>query len=244
MTLTSHLIAEQIAGVARSFASNELAFLSLTSKIERPFLDRLAFALFSIFGDAGWFVAREWPLPGGRGRVDIAVLNGESAHTLLEGKAMVSFDCTRDGSKQSEYPRLVQKDLDRLAGTPLPGAQVFCLLLASHPLNPIPTSARNVFKYTRDINRAFDRFGSAPRVREVCDTNLRRYLVPSMSIVDGCVPGGCAYGVRVELLWWLMGPFTTTGDLRILREPPSNTAMQRTRARMASHRASAGGTGR
>jgi hypothetical protein len=213
--ITSQFIVEQIADVVRSFAPDELAYLALTSKIERPFLDRLAFAISSVVKDPGWFVAREWRLPHRNERVDIAILNGTCADTVVEGKAMVTFDATRRGLKQSEFPRFLQADLDRFAILESFDSQVFLLLLATHPLDPIPAAVRTVFKYSQGINRALEKYGSASRVREVCDSNIRRHLVPGLPITDGCVHGGIAYDVRVELLWWLIGPFSVGKGFRV-----------------------------
>jgi hypothetical protein len=216
MEPSSALIASRLESVSSSFAPDEIAFLALTSKIERPIVDRLSFALFSELQFPEWLVAREWPIPG-YGRVDLAILKQGVPHTMLEAKAMASFDCTRDGEKQSEYPKLLQADLDRLAGALLPDTQVFSLLIATHPLDPLLSESHGVLKYVGGFNGALRRYAGAKRVREVCEENLMKYLREALPSVAGTISGGAAFGTRVELLWWLFGPFTKRAGLHILR---------------------------
>ena len=79
-------VAVWLEAAAASFAPGELAYLALTSKIERPLQDRLAWLLHTRLPDL--VVSREWRA------TDIAILSAgaESPLVLLEAKAMYSFD--------------------------------------------------------------------------------------------------------------------------------------------------------
>ena len=51
------------------FSDNELAYLALTSKVEQPIRDRLAFALYGAIGEE-CVVSREWAKPRSKKRID------------------------------------------------------------------------------------------------------------------------------------------------------------------------------
>jgi len=214
---TSDLIGEHLSSLAESFAADELAFLAMTSKIERPVLDRLAFALSSSLWPSGWLVAREWRGIGSL-RIDLAILRGLVPHVLVEAKSMVSFDCTKQGQGQREYADHLQNDLKRFEKENLPDTQIFSLLLAIHPRDPIPRALQGVFKYWVGVDRAMRRFASEDKIRDACEKNLLRFLRPDILLKSGSISGGTAFEVRMDLLWWLFGPFTSPKKLRILRE--------------------------
>ncbi len=105
-TVSGEQLAEWLEAAAASIDPGELAYLALTSKIERPLQDRLAWLLHIRL--PGWVVSREWRA------IDIAILSAgaESPLVLLEAKAMYSFDVAwehRAGA--ATYPRLMQQDI-------------------------------------------------------------------------------------------------------------------------------------
>ena len=79
-------LAQCLERAAKTFAPGELAYLALTSKIDRPLQDRLAWSLRTQL--PALVVSREWR------NTDIAVLSadGRSPMVLLEAKARYSFD--------------------------------------------------------------------------------------------------------------------------------------------------------
>lgn len=104
----AELIAANMQFLGKDFRSNELAYLALTSKIEFPIRDRLAFRLCQrLLESSDLAVAREWK------KYDLAVVtDGSEARLLLEAKAMYSFDLfTRSGSK---FVRACSKDRKKL----------------------------------------------------------------------------------------------------------------------------------
>jgi hypothetical protein len=223
MSLPASFFIEQINRAACSFAKDELAFLALTSKVERPFLDRLSWGVFLALRGSEYAVSRECPVSKGV-RADLVVFKGARPISLIEAKAMASFDCTRDGTMQREYPNALQSDLDRYANADLPDADIFCLLLSSHPLSLLPRQLAGVVKYVTGFNRAFDRFGTASEIRAVSERNLLKCTRQDKLKASGSFEGGSAYGVSIELLWWLFGPFRSSADLHILREQCRLTA--------------------
>jgi len=210
-------ILEAIERAARSFADSELAFLALTSKIERPFFDRLAFHLHCL-AQPSCAVAREWPVPGSSGcRADLALLSNAGPVALLEGKAIYTFDPTRNRASNTGFVDRMQSDLDRLESARLSSADVYCLLLATHPCSPVPEERGVLIKYPKKINSAFRRIGNEAEIYELADRMVRENTDDGALRGSGRVPGGTALGISVDLAWWLFGPFQSPDNLQICR---------------------------
>lgn len=79
-------IINSFTNFVQEFQTNELAYLSLTTKIELPFRDRLAYSLFKELDAKNIIVSREWK------RTDLALLQNGLPSVLIELKAMYSFD--------------------------------------------------------------------------------------------------------------------------------------------------------
>src|SRR5690348_7326338 len=100
-------IAEAASEAFGAFALGELAYLALTSKIEHPIRDRMAFYLHSKFSGAGSIVAREWK------RVDLAVIASDGKPScLVELKACYTFDALE---KEPWFLEPVSSDLVKIA---------------------------------------------------------------------------------------------------------------------------------
>jgi hypothetical protein len=73
-----------------SFERGELAYLAVTSKVEFPVRDRLAWELHRGLEDRSLLVAREWR------RADMAVVREGDAVVVIEGTALYAFDVLRE----------------------------------------------------------------------------------------------------------------------------------------------------
>ena len=208
------LLVDWIGRAGRSFANGELAYLALTSKIERPLLDRIAFSAQRVL-QGGAMVGREFSIRGA-GRADVAILENGRVRCVIEGKAMAVADCTRTEPKRREYAERMEQDLEKYRNAPLPGAEIFCLLFGVHPLSRIP-SELVVVKYLSLLNSAYTRLGSAECIYEDADRNLQSYLRDGLLIASGVLEGGVAFGIPVEIRWWCYGPFRSPSELAILR---------------------------
>jgi hypothetical protein len=203
-----------IEAAGKSFSSDELAFLALTSKVERPFVDRISYQLFRELESTVYTVAREFPL--GDARIDLAVLQSSSVVVALEAKAMYSGDCVGRDRRQRSYPMLLDKDLRRFVTT-YARPQIYCLLLATHPLSAPSPALGKVVKYPRLVRRAFDLLGTAEHIRETATAYLDSHIQQNTRLASSSIDAGKAFGVQVEILWWLYGPFMAPEQLSILR---------------------------
>lgn len=182
-----------LAGAAKSFAENELAYLALTSKVEHPIRDRVAWALHSTL--TTHFVAREWR------RCDLAILetNGSPA-ALVEAKAMYSYDAVSD-RKMAAYRGWMVSDIakaNKLASGS--SAEVFVLLLVTHVVG-LPDAPDGVVKYRRHIERA-----TAPHLLVRSRTAIRECVADLGVARNEKLCTGNALGVDVSLEYWLIGP--------------------------------------
>src|SRR3954447_11031963 len=102
------ILRDELARLGRRFERDELAFLALTSKIELPIRDRLAYSLYQRLDEC--LVAREWK------RVDLAVLSddGKTPVMLLEAKALFTFDLIGDDVWVDRFPQKVREDVKAL----------------------------------------------------------------------------------------------------------------------------------
>ena len=158
---TIDTIARTLENVAESFAPNELAYLALTSKIEHPIRDRLAWAMHTELWPE-YLSAREWR------RTDLAVLDRQASPVvLLEAKAMYSFDgCTEAGF--SQYLGYLRSDRAKASTLAEPETTVLLLLLATHPEGAIDARLNGVVKYRSGITAAAQRRPDPHAVRTTC----------------------------------------------------------------------------
>lgn len=197
----AEVLREELAVLERLFESDELAFLALTSKAELPVRDRLAFALHRRL--RGLLVAREWK------RVDLAVLaeDGKTPEMLLEAKALYTFDLIGDDAWADRYPQRVRDDVAALRSRPdlSEQTQLFALILATHPLHVSGPKLREIAKYSNGVAKALAALGSADAVMKQADKAIKATLPPETDLVAaGRLLGGTAYGIEVEVPYWLV----------------------------------------
>jgi hypothetical protein len=215
MDLTN-LLRVAITRASESFVKDELAFLALTSKVERPFLDRVAFQLHRGMESSGTVVAREYPVFVGV-RADIAILRAGDLIGAIEGKAMYTADCLTGRGLGPEYPKRMHADLQRYATTQNDGLQVFTLLVATNPGTQVPESLQSIIKYSRLVNRGFQIHSSALELERIAGEYLEAQISAQVTIANGKLDAGKAFEIPVALLWWLYGPFSGQAGWAILR---------------------------
>jgi len=197
------LLDHELAQIDERFAENELAFLALTSKIELPIRDRLAYRLFDRL--PALHVAREWK------RVDLAALSAEQPPVplmLLEAKALYTFDLVGDDAWVERYPAKVESDLHKLRGLKDVSreTELFALVLATHPVGPIEPSLRQVAKYSSGVDKAIKALGDATAVADAARSFLQSRLEMLGPLRGGEIAAGEAYGVTIQIHYSLVGP--------------------------------------
>ena len=195
----SQILLAALSDARSFFATDELAYLALTSKIELPFRDRLAFRLHKDFAaHEEVVVSREWD------RVDLAVLRGAQPKVLIELKAMYSFDMQGKGAP-TNFPKLVAKDVEKLqnisARYSAEPPAIFTLLLVTHPHSAPLAGLDRVIKYASGIRSRTP--GDVLSIDALVQGNFNSHSVAD----SGYVSGGTAFGIEVTLYYWLFGPY-------------------------------------
>jgi hypothetical protein len=104
-------IEEIISTISKEFQENELTYLALTSKIELPLRDKIAFEFHKIYKDK-YLVCREWK-PKGNGsvdRIDLAIIDKSS----LKPVCLIEFKAKSVVHHQSEYTSHLSNDLIKI----------------------------------------------------------------------------------------------------------------------------------
>lgn len=203
------LINNAIPRLHESFEENELAYLALTSKVEIPLRDRLAFRLHKDLYPHAFLVAREWK------RTDLVILQNGEPLVLLQLKAMYTFDGTAVRKTPTIYPELVS-DLVKIRKKAGKQSKLYLILFATHPLAVMDEGLEGIAKYRRDVNKAFRIYRTAERILETCRKTLtefflRKTLPVSMS---GVIHAGQCFGVKVDIPFWIIGPLTSRFQMR------------------------------
>ena len=179
--------------------AHELSYLAVTSKIEIPFRDRLAFLLHRDYSDAGYLVAREW---GERDRVDLVMVAPTTGRPeiLIDVKAAYTFDASR---ASPWFVREISDDLVKARRVGGPETDVYALLLVTHVAGRIEPRYEKVIKYAAGINRAIERLRSHEHVLAAAEQNLAN--IYGSRIVDHGKGGtGEVFGLAVSLFYWLI----------------------------------------
>jgi hypothetical protein len=148
------VLLQALEDAGRSFECGELAYLAVTSKVEFPVRDRLAWELHQKLEDPSLLVAREWK------RADVAVVREGDAVVLIEGTALYAFDVLREPGLH-KYLAKVTGDLAK-AATLAPHADTYALVLCTHVLGEIARPLRRwIVKYSSGIIGAAESHGQA-----------------------------------------------------------------------------------
>lgn len=189
-------LSQALAAISCEFRENELAYLALTTKVELPFRDRIAFRLHQDYAPAGCIVAREW------NRIDLAVLASDgSPLCLVELKAMYTFDAMGNLRFFTDATTADEQKARQKAGE---ATSVFSLLLVTHLDRLVPEAYLKPVKYSGGINRALLRWGDAHAVRAKASAEIEGGLAGRCVVARGHVEGGAAFGIGVSVLYWLV----------------------------------------
>jgi hypothetical protein len=190
------LLPQTLKGLIQAFQPNELAYLAMTTKIELPFRDRLAFQLHQILSPTGLLVTREW------NRIDLAVLDKSSRPLcLIELKAMYTFDA---GLRVSKFTSATSADEQKAIALALPITDVYSLLLATHTSSEVDVPFRKAVKYSSGINSAIRLNGGSEAVHSIAVREVNSSLANRAVVAHGSIDGGQVFGIGVTVLYWLV----------------------------------------
>ncbi|MYB15287.1 MAG: hypothetical protein F4114_16665 [Rhodospirillaceae bacterium] len=186
--------------IGEEFCDNELAYLALTSKVERPIVDKLAFCLHRDYEK--FDVAREWTKPNEIQRVDLAVLDHNSPRLLLEAKAMYGFDMFSSDANKRKYRCRVKKDVKKLTKfRPNYVVERTAMILLTDTNCCVNDKFSQVVKYLRKLQGPAISFD---KLKYEVEDNFKCRPIHS----SGSICAGYEFGVNVTVHYWLFGPFS------------------------------------
>lgn len=192
------LIIKTLSSVENEFSKNELAYLTLTTKIEHPLRDRWAFSLHKNLEAQNTFVAREW------NRVDIALVKNNKPVALIELKAMYTFDAALLPKNAKGFVENMTQDAVKARKLATDYTNIYTVLLATHPHKPINSKYRGIVKYDSGINKAFDKYQSAEIIKNKAIEEVNINFKSKNVINAGELKGGEAFGIKTSVLYWLV----------------------------------------
>jgi hypothetical protein len=187
-------------GEALKGAPDELAFLALTSKIELPVRDRLAYRLLERMRPTDR-IAREYK------RSDIACLQGSGQPcAIIELKACYSVDLVENADVWADF---VKRDLEKAARlakhSDANGCACIGVLLITHPRGVVTRDYKDTIKYTALINRAIDGPRRSPKVvRAMAEERIRPLLAKIGTTLPFKQSLGRYLGVGVDLFGYVV----------------------------------------
>ena len=190
------LVRASLTRVPAFFRRDELAYLALTAKIEIPIRDRWAFILHQELSSP-FVVSREWR------RTDLAVLQNRAPLALIELKAMYTFDAALKPVGICGFCDAMERDAEKAKRLVEEQTQIYTLLLATHPCSLIDRTLDGVVKYSADINRSLRKYGNSESVASRAAGSVNQRLRSTRVLETGAMDGGQAFGVDVQVYYWL-----------------------------------------
>ena len=196
-----NILIQSLEQVVDEFGKDELAFLALTTKIELPLRDRLAYVLYKKLKTEGLIVSREWR------RVDLAIL-GETApqEVLIELKAMYTFDAVNERGYYKKCIDYLFEDIKNASELVGKSEDIYGILLVTHPMQIIPFKFERIIKYMPGINGALKRLGNQKQGADVSVDRIDKLLVEGEHTIikKGTLLGGSAFSIETNVLYWII----------------------------------------
>ena len=199
-------VEDALKHLGEEFKTNELAYLALTSKVEKQVIDRLAFRLHRECGNDHIAIPREFTVPKKIQRVDLAIVENKMPRLFLEAKAMQSFNVNLPEEGRG-YPAAIRKDKAKLKAYKPPknhpNLDKVVLHLTTHTSSKPAKKWDGVVKYASRIRNY--RPQSIDELKNKLDQQLPKKTFPVCT--SGDIRGGCAFSMSVTIHFRLFGPY-------------------------------------
>ena len=194
------LLLDTLNSVPKKFTKNELAYLSLTGKIELPFRDKWAFILYKKLYHRKFIVSREWTYE--QKRIDLAILHNQhkpEPEVLIELTAMYTFDALSKKIRAAYIQKLKNDEKKAKKAK----KEAYLVLLMVHPRKQIGEKYEGIVKYRNKINKALEESENSVKKKAIQEINSRLKNNFDRPRYGECYIGK-AFDIDVELLYWLI----------------------------------------
>ncbi|HWB27301.1 MAG TPA: hypothetical protein VG738_17625 [Chitinophagaceae bacterium] len=196
-----------ISGIEKTFHVDELAYLAVTSKVENPLRDRIAFSLYSQMGK-DLLVNREWRAQNSKSRADIAITDFKNTV-----KYMIEFKAHSAPSYEKGYSELIRADLKKMYNTANDSTELYFVLFFNHiqSIRTIDRKFENSIKYYGLINKALEhqefKLDMSTYIKRHWERHLEDIGLPlTMSSVT-IISAGRYHDMPVFIHSYVIGPF-------------------------------------
>ena len=204
----NEMIINSIKQLKSDFKKDELAYLALTSKVENPLRDRIAYNLYSQIGN-DYIVCREWRgryrEEGKRHATDLAILNkGEKAPRVL-----IEFKAQSKPIFEPKYSVHMRNDLKYLNIKSANETELYYVQFTNLPIgkNLFNTDIYDSIKYFEGINRSIQKFDN---LENEVDNSWQKHLdYNEMNTVQSKkikIAAGQYHGNEMSVIVHVLGP--------------------------------------
>jgi hypothetical protein len=205
-----------LTNVHQCFQPNELAYLAVTSKVENPLRDQIAFALHARFNDQ-YLVHREWKDPNNK-KADIAI-------TDTDNKVQCLIECKAHSAPTYEkgYSQLALRDLQKMYNSSDESTELYFLFFLNHvhSAQPILDRFQYAIKYWKLLNNALQKFDFTADMTEHIAGHWSQHMkdigLNAQKSRSFRIKGGAYYNMKVYVHAHLYGPVKRVDLKRIIK---------------------------
>ena len=195
------ILEEEMKVLGDSYHENELAYLALTSKVEFPIRDKLAYNLYRRLWEKEIVVSREWR------RSDLVLLSGGEPVFICELKAGYTFDIFN----HQDYLELIENDFIKAKSISSLQTEIASLFLTTHVHQIVDHKYKRVIKYDGGINNALKKHGTQVKMMEAA-MEIMKNGFSKFYVKEGKIKCGNAFDYDVEIYYWIFSEQNLTVD--------------------------------
>lgn len=195
-------IIKTISELSNHFENNEIAYLALTSKIENPLRDKIAYLLHEKMGN-DFLICREFKTNSNK-KVDLAILDmNKKIKCLIEFKAHSSMH------KEKEYQDHIINDFTKISNCAENDTELYYIFFNNIVESKIPEKYYPSVKYYQRINSFLDKNPTYDQIEK----NLKEYWKyysknsPEKKTEIVSIAGGNYSNIKLSILTFIYGPF-------------------------------------
>lgn len=209
MKITKGHIINVIKETENSFYENELTYLAMTSKVENPLRDKIAYLLHRKFSK-DFLVCREWKNRSiNNNRTDLAIIDLKTQ----KPKYLIEFKATSLQSFEELYATYFKNELEKMNNVAEPGTEMYYIFFQNLPGVRIDEKYNQAVKYFSFINNYFNKYQNETiketreKIHEKWYSNLIDTRIHSkQNITKLTINAGYYYNLLLSIEIFLYGP--------------------------------------
>lgn len=187
------------------FNTDELAYLAITSKIENPLRDKIAYQLHNEIGE-NYLVCREWKGKN-KDRTDIAILDSQTNNL----KCLIEIKAHSVPKYEYEYQKLMKSDLLKMCENATEDTELYYIFFNNHfdekiILDEIYSPSIKYFKALNKVLSTKSKF----TIADIIDNAWLKYLSGLFLSIEKYkkieIKAGAYYNRPISIIAFVYGP--------------------------------------